>query len=379
MQRIALPPRAGWEAKVEALGLVWHTAAGAPYWNESAYYAFTLGEIDKIEAATRTLYDLFLEAGDYVVSQRLFDRFGIPDWCWPLIEAAWREEPPALNYGRFDLGFDGIGAPKLFEFNCDTPTALVEAAVIQWDWKEEAFPASDQFNSLHDKLVAKWKDIAAYLPQGAPVHFAHARESTGEEAVTTAYLTDTARSAGLQTERLLITDVGWDGRRFLDLDNREIRTLYHLYPWEWLVNEPFGRHLLETQGRTLWIEPIWKMIWSNKAILPILWNLHPRHENLLWATTDRPASDSYVRKPILAREGANIQLVKDGREIAATDGAYAAAPALYQGLYDLPDFEGLRPVLGSWIVDGEPAGLGVREDGPITGNLSRFVPHIIHG
>ena len=379
MQRIALPPRAGWEAKVEALGLVWHTAGGAPYWNESAYYAFTLEQIDRIEAATRTLYDLFLEAGDYVVSQRLYGRFGIPEWCWPLIDAAWREEPPALNYGRFDLGFDGAGAPKLFEFNCDTPTSLVEAAVIQWDWKEEAFPGSDQFNSLHDRLVAKWKDIGPYLPRGAPVHFAHARESTGEEAVTTAYLMDTARSAGLQTERLLISDLGWDGRRFLDLDNREVRTLYHLYPWEWLVSEPFGRHLLETRDRTLWIEPIWKMIWSNKAILPILWNLHPRHENLLWAAADRPASDSYARKPILSREGANISLVKDGRQIAATDGAYAAAPAIYQGLYDLPDFDGLRPVIGSWVVDGEPAGMGVREDGPITGNLSRFVPHIIHG
>jgi len=379
MQRIAVPPRVDWQARVEALGLAWHTAAGAPYWNESAYYAFTLDEIDRIEAATAALYGLFLEAGDYVVSQRLYDRFGIPDWCWPLIEEAWKAEPPALNYGRFDLGFDGHGTPKLFEFNCDTPTSLVEAAVIQWDWKTEVFPAYDQFNSLHDKLVAKWRDIGPYLAPGAPVHFTHARESTGEEAVTTAYLMDTARSAGLATEGLLISDIGWDGRGYVDLQSREIRTLYHLYPWEWLVKEPFGRHLLETRDRTLWIEPIWKMIWSNKAILPILWDLHPRHENLLWATRDRPVSDSYVRKPILAREGANIRLVKDGRDLAVTDGSYADAPVVYQGLYDLPDFDGVRPVIGSWVVDGAPAGMGVREDGLITGNLSRFTPHIIYG
>ena len=314
-----------------------------------------------------------------MVSQGLFDRFGIPDWCWPLIEEAWKAEPPALNYGRFDLGFDGRGTPKLFEFNCDTPTSLVEAAVIQWDWKEEVFPAYDQFNSLHDKLIAKWRDIGPYLASGAPVHFTHARESTGEEAVTTAYLMDTARSAGLSPEGILISDIGWDGRRFVDRQNREIRTLYHLYPWEWLVKEPFGRHLLETRGQTVWIEPIWKMIWSNKAILPILWDLHPRHENLLWASRDRPASDSYARKPILAREGANIRLVKNGRDLAVTDGSYAGAPVIYQGLYDLPEFDGVRPVIGSWVVDGEPAGIGVREDGLITGNLSRFTPHIICG
>ena len=211
------------------------------------------------------------------------------------------------------------------------------------------------------------------------MHFTHARESTGEEAVTTAYLMDTARSAGLDTHGILVSDIGWDGRRFLDLDNHEIRSLYHLYPWEWLVREPFGRHLLEIRDRTLWIEPIWKMIWSNKAILPILWDLHPRHENLMWATCDRPASDSYVQKPILAREGANIRLVKDGREIAAKDGAYADSPVVYQGLYDLPSFDGLCPVIGAWIVDGVAAGMGIREDGPITGNLSRFVPHVIEG
>jgi glutathionylspermidine synthase len=35
-------------------------------------------------------------------------------------------------------------------------------------------------------------------------------------------------------------------------------------------------------------------------------------------------------------------------------------------------------VLGAWVVDGEPAGLGIREsDGLITDNLSYFVPHTI--
>jgi len=376
MDRIDVRPRADWRQKVEGLGLIWHTAGGAPYWNEGACYRFTSAEIETIEQATRDLYATFLAAGDHVVENRLFSRFGIPDWCEPLIIDAWRDEPPALNYGRFDLGFDGSGPAKLFEFNCDTPTSLLEAAVVQWQWKEDHFPAADQFNSLHDRLVAKWRDIAPYLADGL-VHFTHAREGSGEDAVTTAYLLDTAREAGLAGEALLISDVGWASGRFWDLQAREIRTLYHLYPWEWLVNEPFGRNLIENRGRAVWIEPIWKMIWSNKAILPILWDLYPNHPNLLWASSDAPASDSYARKPILAREGANISLVKNGRQIAASDGAYGGGRFIYQGLFDLPDFQGARPVLGSWIVDGEPAGIGIREDGLITGNLSRFTPHII--
>jgi glutathionylspermidine synthase len=378
VKRLDLTPREDWRAKVEALGLIWHTAGGAPYWNESACYSFTLAEIEAIERATADLYAMFLNAGEYVVENRLFSRFGVPDWCAPLIVEAWRAEPPALNYGRFDLGYDGSGPPKLFEFNCDTPTSLLEAAVVQWAWKEERFPTLDQFNSLHDKLVAKWADIAPYL-EGDLVHFAHAAESTGEDAVTTAYLLDTARAAGLTGEAILMSDVGWASGRFWDLQAREIRTLYHLYPWEWLVNEPFGRNIVENQGRTLWIEPIWKMIWSNKAILPILWDLYPRHPNLLWASMAQPGADDFVRKPTLSREGANITIVKGGRQIAGRDGPYAGGGFVYQGLYELPDFGGSRPVLGSWIVDGAPAGLGVREDGLITSNLSRFTPHVIDG
>jgi glutathionylspermidine synthase len=375
VQRLTIAPRPDWRARVEALGLVWHTAAGAPYWSESACYSVSMAEVEAVEQATSTLYDMFVQAGDYVVRRRLFDRFSIPEWCWPLIEQAWRAEPPALNYGRFDLGYDGFGPPKLFEFNCDTPTSLLEAAVVQWAWKEERFPHHDQFNSLHDKLVAKWRDISPHLASGR-VHFGHLDDATGEDAVTTAYLMDTAQAAGLQTRSILMRDIGWDGARFRDLSGEAIAVLYKLYPWEWLVHEPFGRHIAKDQGPTVWIEPIWKMIWSNKAILPILWDMFPRHPNLLWASAEAPAGDSYVSKPTLAREGANVTVVRRGERVAERHGPYDG-PVIYQGLYDLPDFEGQRPVIGSWIVDGAPAGMGVREDGLITGNLSRFVPHII--
>jgi len=376
MRRIDVTPRGDWRAKVEACGLIWHTASGAPYWDESAAYVFDAADLERIETATAELYTLFLQAGDHIVDNHLLARFGIPDWCEPLIVEAWKAEPPALNYGRFDLGYDGKNPPKLFEFNCDTPTSLLESAVVQWLWKEEVFARSDQFNSLHDKLIYKWRDIKPYLA-GDRVHFAHIADAAGEDTVTTAYLMDTAREAGLDARRLTMRDIGV-GRdnRFYDLDDREIRTLYKLYPWEWLVREPFGRNIAQNAGRTQWIEPIWKMIWSNKAILAVLWDLFPRHPNLLWARRDAPAAQSYVRKPLLAREGGNVLVVRDGMTIAQSDGPYVGE-FVYQGLYDLPGFGGRYPVIGSWIVDGEPAGMGIREDGLITSNLARFVPHIL--
>ena len=379
MKRIATEPRDDWRAKVEAEGLVWHTAADVPYWNESAYYSFTHQQIEQIEDATTELYRLFLAAGQAIVDdQRLLDRFGIPAAFHQAIRDAWDAEPPALNFGRFDLGYDGASPPKLFEFNCDTPTSLLEAAVIQWSWKEERFPALDQFTSLHDKLVAKWADIRDLLPAG--VHFAHVADAAGEDAVTTSYLRDTAEAAGIETSGLLVADLGWnaDDRCFVDLADQRIEALFKLYPWEWLVNEAFAPHLLESfDDGVLWLEPVWKMIWSNKAILAVLWQLFPGHPNLLQATFDIPSGDA-VAKPLLAREGSNVSIRRAGEVVAATGGDYGSEGYVYQALYRLPELaQGCFPVIGSWIVDGEPAGIGIREDGLITGNTARFVPHVI--
>jgi glutathionylspermidine synthase len=382
MIRRSITPRADWQAKVEELGRIWHTVVGRPYWDESVYYSFTLAEVEEIEVATSELYRLFLAAGQHVVDRPdVLALFGIPEYCHEAIRAAWNAEPPALNFGRFDLGYDGKSPPKLFEFNCDTPTSLLEAAVVQWEWKEDRFPRLDQFTSLHEKLIAKWRDLQPHLP---PIfHFAHTADDAGEDTITTSYLRDTAREAGFETLPILIEDIGWhhDERRFVDLDGRPIEAVFKLYPWEWLVNEAFGQHLVENLPRTLWLEPIWKMIWSNKAILAVLWELFPDHPNLLGSgLTPPPADVDAIAKPLLAREGANVSIRRGGVIAAETAGDYGEEGYVYQALYPLPETApGCFPVIGSWIVDGEPAGMGIREDGLITGNTARFVPHVIEG
>lgn len=376
MKRIPIAPRANWQRRVEESGLLWHTAQGQPYWNESAYYLFSADEVDRLEAATAELQRLCLEAGQYIIDKKLFPQLGIPPWVEPLIVATWNAEPPALNYGRFDLGYDGENPPKLFEYNCDTPTSLFEAAVVQWEWKEEVLPSLDQFNSLHERLIAKWRDLMPELP-GRHLHFTHAEDDSGEDTLTVTYLRDTAREAGVESTPVLIQDLGWDSaiRRFVDLDERPIGALFHLYPWEWLVNEQMGPHIAECSEQMLWIEPIWKMLWSNKALLAILWDLFPGHPNLLPAYFE-PRGGDYVKKPKLSREGANITIVRGSQTILETPGDYGDEGYVYQAFYDLPDFAGNRPVLGSWIIDGEPAGMGIREGSLVTGNTGRFVPHV---
>ena len=126
-----------------------------------------------------------------------------------------------------------------------------------------------------------------------------------------------------------------------------------------------------------WIEPIWKMLWANKALLAVLWELYPNHANLLPAYFDGPRDlTRYVKKPKMAREGANITYVGDTR--IETGGDYGEEGFVYQALAPVPVFDGNYAVVGSWVVDGVACGMGIREsDGPITDNQSRFVPHLL--
>jgi glutathionylspermidine synthase len=379
MERHAVAPRDDWRATVEAQGLIWHSEGDQAYWDESAYYSFSLAEVERIEAATEEVYRLFLEAGDKILSSAEgMELFGIPAFCHKAIKKAWRDEPPSLNYGRFDFGYDGSGEPKLFEFNCDTPTSMLEAAVVQWEWKETLFPNLDQFNSLHEKLIGRWAKLRSLLP-GQQVWFTHTADPSHEDTITTTYMRDLASQAGLKTEAVLIDDVGLDaGGHFVDNEDRYITAIFKLYPWEWIVNEPYGQDVIRNLPVTAWIEPIWKMIWSNKAVLQILWSMFPHHPNLLASSVRKERiGGSYVAKPFLAREGANIEVVERGQTLAKSQGEYREGLTMYQELYTLRDFGNGYPVIGSWVVDGQAAGMGIREDGLITGNSARFVPHVI--
>jgi glutathionylspermidine synthase len=384
MRRIACAERDDWQATAEATGFDFHSDGGQRYWDERAYYAFTLDQIERqIEAPTGEIDAMCLElVARAVRDERLLQALKIPQPFWELIAASWQRRDPSL-YGRIDLCFDGRGPAKLLEYNADTPTSLFEAAVFQWTWLEQAverqiIPSrADQFNSLHERLIDAWKAVAP----GRRLHLAGALEST-EDAGTLQYLADVAAQAGLDTSLIDIAEIGLrDDGSYVDLDDQVIEFAFKLYPWEWMFREPFGAHL--PLAATRWIEPPWKAVLSNKGILPLLWSMFPGHPNLLPAyfEDDEMAASlgtSFVRKPLYSREGANVTLVSAGSPIDQQDGPYGAEGFVRQALAPLPEFSGQYPVLGSWIVEGRPCGLSIREDdNPITGNMSRFVPHAI--
>jgi glutathionylspermidine synthase len=201
--------------------------------------------------------------------------------------------------------------------------------------------------------------------------------------MTITYLMDTARQAGLASSIFPIDEIGWDGRRFLRPDAapeaQPLEAVFKLYPWEWMIREEFGKHL--GAAPTIWIEPPWKMLLSNKGILPVLWELYPGHPNLLEAHFASPAGmTSWVKKPLLGREGANITLHAPGADIE-TQGDYGEEGFIYQALAPPKPLQGMFATLGSWVIGHQDsaaaAGIGIREsESPIITNTSHFVPHL---
>ena len=388
MQRISLGERPDLMRVASEHGLGYSASDGISGWDESAYYQFTLRQIEEdLEETAEELEGMCFQVVERAVNnESVLHRLGIPEHFWDYIANSWRTNDKNL-YGRMDLSYDGEESAKLLEYNSDTPTALYETAVFQWEWFEQATEmglipkGGDQLNDVHESIVQAFP----HLGIDRICHFA-CNYDIEDDKGTLEYLEECAQEAGLETCFLAMEDIGLnDQNRFTDLENRAITTLVKLYPWEWIMSEEFGQNV-PTCG-VQFIEPPWKAILSNKGLMPLLWGMFEGHPNLLPAYfEDDPAAavlidtGNYVRKPLLSRQGANIEIVTNGETYYKSDGPYSEEPHIIQGFQPLPKHEGRYPLVGCWLVASKAVGLCIREDKTlVTSKDSRFVPHIIMG
>ncbi|WP_339692765.1 glutathionylspermidine synthase family protein [Celeribacter baekdonensis] len=408
MKKLTLPERPHWRDHAREVGFTFADMHGAPYWDESSAYAFSLEQIETdIEDPATELHAMCRQAVDHIIaSEELMDRLAIPEAHRDLVAESWHRGDPEI-YGRFDLAYDGNGPAKLLEYNADTPTSLYETAAFQWQWLEDQLAAgvlvegSDQFNGIHEALVARFAEV--FAPE-TDLHFT-AVAGNPEDYATVEAMAWAAREADLgahycDLDKIAVSEDG----QFLDDQDRVMGVLFKLYPWEDLLREDYATHI--AGSGCLFLEPAWKALLSNKGLLPVLWQMFEGHPNLLPAFFAQDIEDAitghgavapavaaafgraevqlhagHVRKPILSREGASVSIVKQGEVIEVSQNtSYADQPQILQAYTPLPRFDGFRPVIGAWIVGDTCAGLGLREDqSRITQDLSRFKPHFITG
>lgn len=380
MQRLSISPRANWQAIAAQQGFVYASADNSPYWDESVYYAFSLKQIeDDLEAPTVELYEMIIDlVGRIIARDDWMVDCGIPLQAWAMIRESWSEQDPSL-YGRFDFAYDGQSPAKMLEFNGDTPTSLYEAGYFQWHWlndrlKDGTFPAgTDQFSSIHERLIARFGGTV----QGQ-LALTSIRED--EDWATLSYLAHCAENAGhsaklIDIETIVLDDLG----RLTGPNGNGFDTLFKLYPWEWIHNEPLNQAFSNRSIR--YLEPAWKLVASSKGILPLLWQHHRGHPNLLESYFESDAAHTslkaYARKPVFSREGANT-FVTDGTRSSQMGGFFGSQPCVRQAYAPLFTDGRIHAVIGSWIIGDESAGIGIREtENLITDNTARFIPHII--
>ena len=386
MLRVAIAERHNWRKKATEYGFSFHTLQGQPYWDESAYYQFSLQQIEQdIEEPSVELHQMCLAVVDKVVrDDEWMQKFQIPQDFWQAVADSWQAKAPSL-YSRLDFAYHGHGPAKLYENNADTPTSLYESGFWQWLWLEEQVNAgklskqADQFNSLQEKLIRQLANIADFYGVNS-LHFACCQDST-EDRGTVQYLQDCANEAGLLSPFVFIEDIGLSScGRFTDLQDIPIDTLFKLYPWEFMQREEFAPAIIPAQVN--WIEPLWKSILSNKALLPMLWKMFPDHPNLLPSYFEqdlaKATESKLIKKPLFSREGANISLLDNGKTVIDGQGPYGEEGFVYQAYYPLPVFGTNHTLIGSWLVNDQAAGISIREDNsPVTQDLSRYLPHII--
>lgn len=389
MRRIALTPRNDWIERLERLGVsepVYLSEGGTQEheWREDAMYAFRADEVEMLRNATLEVRRLVLDGVDTALADRdALERMAIPEHTQELLRWSWTEGQ--RNFiSRYDWCYTGEGVPKLYEVNAETCGGMLLTGPGQADFHAGVRPGAGQWNELERQLTTAFSRYGGLKRHF--VHFACDLEDA-TRCYETRFVQSCADAAKLRTRWVSQHDIAFDAdtRYFVDGDDEPIHALFLYQPWGVTLDSPMAEHFFEPERvATAMLEPVWRMLVSNKAFLAWLWERNEGHDLLLPTFVDfDPNADrlgeSYAEKPIYGSEGANIRLFRDSEVLAENPDQEADSEdgLVYQTLCLLPEFDGTHPVVSTWEVAAQAPALSVREGGLITSYHAPVVPHII--
>ncbi|MFV0561474.1 glutathionylspermidine synthase family protein [Malaciobacter mytili] len=378
---------------LESIGFVWHTDQ-----DETSYIADEVIEISEEEAnayyeACNELYDMFCEAGEYVIENNLFHELNIPFNLVDIIKESWSNDVHWHLYSRFDLAGGIDGKPiKLIEFNADTPTSLFETAIIQWALlKANNLDEASQFNNLDEALKDNFKRIITldsdvekfeeyYQNLGWKILFSSISTSN-EDINTTKLLEHIANEAGFNTDFEYIENVQFSDEGIFK-DDLNFEFWFKLIPWEDIAINESELALILTEivenKKAIIFNPAYTLIFQSKGFMKILWDLYPNHPLLLETSFEPLVGKKQVEKRCFGREGANTKIInEDGSIDVETQGEYAGHKAIYQEYVELPKDSNGNSYQAGVFFAYEACGLGFRRGEKILNNMSKFVGHII--
>lgn len=350
----------------------------------------TENEANAYYEATNELFEMYVEAGQYIIDNELFDELGIPENLVEMVKDSWEDDRNIHLYGRFDLAGGIDGKPiKLIEFNADTATCIPETAVVQWlHLKANGLDESQQFNSVFETLVEQFREIRTQNADMQPTMLFSAMRDFPEDNTNVDVLMKAAEEAGFETDFAYIDEVEFskiEGIYKQDIQTAEFVRYdfwFKLIPWEFIGwDEPELADILtdiQKYRKAVILNPAYTLLFQSKAILKILWELYPNHP-LLLETDYKPLSNQKsVQKVLFGREGANVKILdKYGFIETQADGEYEEQRSVYQAFTEFSTDSEENYYQAGVFFAGEACGLGFRKGGRIIDNRAGFVGHLI--
>lgn len=355
--------------------------------SDDIYRYFTISKSAEQELirATNELHLMYLHATDKVLKDdTLLRHFNVPEILWPRLRLSWQRRRYQTITGRLDFCMDARGL-KVYEYNADSASCHAEAGLITELWAQQGELKQGSIPSLDllDTLSECWKHSDAK----PLVHIMQDKDS--EEDYHALFMQKALVKAGFKTKILHGLDkLQWDKRgQLIDDEDQKVTCVWKTWAWETVLEQlrqeteeqkaapPIRTGHPENKVRLIDVllrpevtvfEPLWTVIPSNKAILPILWSLFPNHRYLLEASfelDDELIKHGYAIKPIAGRCGSNIELVGHKEQVLdKTSGKFAQQENIYQQLWCLPKVAGQYMQISTFTVSGHFGGACLRSD-----------------
>lgn len=377
---------------LEELGFTWHTDSDGTKYINDELIEVTQKEAEAYYEATNEIYDMFVEAAEYVIENNLFFELGIPFNLIEAIKKSWENDVHWHIYGRFDLagGVDGKNI-KLIEFNADTPTSLFETTLLQWALlKQNKMDEEKQFNNVYEAISKNFKrlvtlddDVALFDERydGWKILFSSV-EGNDEEEATTRFLQQMATDAGFNTGFEYLQNVKFDENGIFDSNDNQYEYWFKLFPWEDIgSDEPelatTLSNIMQNQ-KAIILNPAYTLLFQSKGIMKIMSDLFPDSPYILKASFEPLEGIKQVEKTVFGREGANTKIIDaNGKIVEQIDGPYDNYKKVYQEYVEFnKDAKGAKYQAGVFFAY-EACGLSFRKGSEIMDNMSKFVGHVI--
>ena len=380
------------DAKLDEIGFTWHTDDDGSRYVDDALVQITQDEAQAYYSATNEIYDMYVEAAEYVIENDLFFDLGIPFNLVDMIKKSWENDVHWHIYGRFDLAGGVDNKPiKLIEFNADTPTSLFETALLQWALlKENNMDDAKQFNDVYEaiknnfkRLITLFDDLSNFDKNydGWKILFSSI-DGNDEEETTTKLLQQIATDAGFNTHFEYLGNVEFDDEGIYDAKGNKYEYFFKLYPWEDIATDEGElattlTNIMQNQ-KAIILNPAYTLLFQSKGMLKILSDLFPDSPYILKCDFEPLQDTKQVEKTVFGREGANTKIIaQNGDIVTKTDGQYDNYKKVYQEYVEFPhDAKGSKYQAGVFFAY-EACGLSFRKGGEILDNMSKILGHLI--